>query len=156
MNFKPADFLISVFEFFSVLLPGVMVCFFINIQYSKFIFGTVKYLGTMDSKGVERWIIFLFASFLIGHLLYALGSKLDSFYDKNFQSSKAARNFHLTFLAADYLKTTKEDNIKKNTFENTYSTAKFETRKYRHKQQNNGNDLSAFNCVANLQETQDR
>ena len=76
MNFEPQKFFIGLMDFFSILLPGVLLTYLLMGE------GPVV-LGDRYSRlaGAEDWAALLFASYLFGHLVFLLGSWLDEFYD---------------------------------------------------------------------------
>jgi 8-oxo-dGTP pyrophosphatase MutT (NUDIX family) len=78
MGFEPQKFFIGLVDFFSILLPGALLAYLSkNWAAAKFLHQN-GYL--LDST--ERIIVFLFASYLIGHLVFLLGSFLDEWvYD---------------------------------------------------------------------------
>lgn len=77
MNFDPQKFFIGLIDFFSILLPGALLTYLLMGEVGLFV------LGERYSKlaGAEAWAVFLFASYLFGHLVFLLGSWLDEFYD---------------------------------------------------------------------------
>lgn len=77
MNFEPQKFFIGLMDFFSILLPGALLTYLLMGNVGLLV------LGDRYSKlaGAEAWAVFLFASYLFGHLVFLLGSWLDEFYD---------------------------------------------------------------------------
>lgn len=77
---KPGDFLIGVVDFFAILLPGAVVAFFLTgtagayAQHRPEIFGDNPSALWADARG---WAIFAIASYLLGQIVYLLGSLLD-------------------------------------------------------------------------------
>jgi len=70
---KPSDFFFGVSEFFSILLPGVIVTIITVIlvfgyDYRRF--------------GTNEWALLLIASYIVGHILFAIGSWWDLLYEK--------------------------------------------------------------------------
>ena len=64
MKFDPQTFFIGLIDFFSILLPGGLLAYAVRALYfSAFILNTT-----------ESWIVFLFASYLLGHFIFLLGS----------------------------------------------------------------------------------
>jgi len=62
MTFKPSDLFVGIVDFFSVLLPGAVLAF--ALQLAK--------VGFIESQLVNRsqqtkWIVFVLASYLLGH-----------------------------------------------------------------------------------------
>ncbi len=70
---KPSDFYMGMSEFLSVLIPGFIVAA-----------GVSMYLEIITYKNltVNEWAALLVASYILGHILFALGSYWDDFYDK--------------------------------------------------------------------------
>ncbi|SEJ19770.1 hypothetical protein SAMN04244579_03457 [Azotobacter beijerinckii] len=77
MNFDPQKFFIGLMDFFSILLPGALLTWLLMGEMGPVV------LGDRYAKlaGAEVWAVFLFASYLFGHLVFQLGSWLDEFYD---------------------------------------------------------------------------
>ncbi len=74
MKFEPETFFIGIIDFFSILLPGAVVTAVVTPEAKSVLFGPVfpAYAGE-----AEQWAIFLFASYLLGHFFFFLGSRLD-------------------------------------------------------------------------------
>lgn len=70
MDFEPQKFFIGLIDFFSILLPGVLVTYLMKWEY---LLATDEYATLVDTKG---WIAFLFSSYLLGHFIFLLGSLL--------------------------------------------------------------------------------
>lgn len=85
MAAKPGDFLIGVFDFFAILLPGAVAAFFgigVAREYvSKHqdVFGALP--ADLTWADTRAWVIFAVASYLLGQFVYMLGSSIDAFYD---------------------------------------------------------------------------
>ncbi|KWC42427.1 hypothetical protein WL51_03565 [Burkholderia ubonensis] len=77
MNFDPQKFFIGLMDFFSILLPGVLLTWLLMGEVGPVVLGD-RY-AKLD--GAQAWAAFLFASYLFGHLVFLLGSWLDEFYD---------------------------------------------------------------------------
>jgi hypothetical protein len=77
MNFEPQKFFIGLMDFFSILLPGVLLTYLLMDEMGPVV------LGDRYAKlaGAETWAAFLLASYLFGHLVFLLGSWLDGIYD---------------------------------------------------------------------------
>jgi hypothetical protein len=77
MNFDPQKFFIGLMDFFSILLPGALLTYLLIGEVGPVV------LGDRYAKlpGMEAWADFLVASYLLGHLVFLLGSWLDEFYD---------------------------------------------------------------------------
>jgi mannose-6-phosphate isomerase-like protein (cupin superfamily) len=78
MKFDPQSFFIGVIDFFSVLLPGALVAYLARDEL-----GPILGLGAKFPQygEAERWAVFLFASYLLGHFIFLVGAKLDDIYD---------------------------------------------------------------------------
>ena len=72
MNFDPQKFFIGIVDLFSVLLPGAAAAY-LAWQW-PFVRGLI---GADIGSGPQAWLIFFFASYLIGHFLFLIGAKLD-------------------------------------------------------------------------------
>lgn len=77
MNFDPQKFFIGLMDFFSILLPGALLTYLLMGEMGPVVLGD-RY-ATL--AGAEAWAAFLFASYLLGHLVFLLGSWLDGIYD---------------------------------------------------------------------------
>ena len=77
MNLKKQRFFIRPMVFFSILLPGALLTYLLMGEVGPAVLGD-RY-ATL--AGAEAWAVFLFASYLFGHLVFLLGSWLDGIYD---------------------------------------------------------------------------
>lgn len=77
MNFEPQKLFIGLMDFFSILLPGALLTFLLMDVAGPTVLGN-RYAELI---GAEGWAAFLFVSYLLGHLVFLLGSWLDGFYD---------------------------------------------------------------------------
>ena len=80
MNVEPQKFFIGLIDFFSILLPGALLTYMLKNDAGPLLLGdNYETLGE-----VEAWTVFLFASYLLGHFSFLLGSwKLDDeVYDR--------------------------------------------------------------------------
>ena len=78
MNFDPQKFFIGLVDFFSVLMPGALLAYLGNNFTTDLLPGQPCF----PQDRPENWMIFLFASYLLGHFLFLIGSILDDFvYD---------------------------------------------------------------------------
>lgn len=73
MNFDPQKFFIGIVDLFSVLLPGAAVLFFLVWQSAD----AREFIQTDIGSGPHVWLLLFFASYLIGHFLFMIGSWLD-------------------------------------------------------------------------------
>jgi hypothetical protein len=82
---KPGDFLLGVLDFFAILLPGAMAAW-LAVQY-------IPARGLRDALllGFEKqgepsdWVTvgaFLLASYVLGHFVFMMGSRLDGSFDR--------------------------------------------------------------------------
>lgn len=67
MNFEPQKFFIGMVDFFSILMPGALLAYL----------GVLLSQGCFRLVGAETWMVFFFASYLLGHFVFLLGAKLD-------------------------------------------------------------------------------
>jgi len=79
MNIDAQKLFVGLMDFFSILLPGALMTY---LAMDKWGFGTAV-LGARYERltETEAWAVFLFASYLFGHLVFMAGSWLDEFYD---------------------------------------------------------------------------
>ena len=77
MNFDPQKFFVGLVDFFSILLPGAAITMLVADTVGPALFGG-RY-GTLT--GAPAWAVFLFSSYLTGHLVFLLSSLLDGPYD---------------------------------------------------------------------------
>ena len=77
MNFEPQKFFIGIIDLFSMLLPGAVIAYLAKQS------GIVATMIPLEiGPGAEGWLAFFFASYLIGHLVFLAGAKLDDWlYD---------------------------------------------------------------------------
>lgn len=69
---KPGDYYLGMSEFFSVLMPG-----FITVSAISIYFDIIK----DNNLGINEWIVVMLASYILGHVLFALGSYWDEIYE---------------------------------------------------------------------------
>jgi len=67
MDVKPSDFFLGPIDLFAVLVPGALGCFLIRDLAASYVFGATQ------PTGIERWIALALGSYILGHLLLALG-----------------------------------------------------------------------------------
>lgn len=72
---KPGDFFVGIIDLFAIFLPGGVLTFALLIEYDVF-FSQVASL-----TGARGWVAFLFASYLLGHIIFMVGARLDVLYD---------------------------------------------------------------------------
>jgi len=97
MNIDPQKFFIGLMDVFSILLPGALLTYLLMGEVGPVVLGD-RYATLV---GAEAWAAFLVASYLLGHLVFLLGSWLDEFYDwtrrhtLDAQIAQLARRGHL-------------------------------------------------------------
>jgi len=86
MKFDPQTFFIGVIDFFSVLMPGAVITSLLKANVEPMLFGPIfpKY-----NSELEGWAVFLFSSYLLGHFIFLLGSRLDDSYDRIRKATEA-------------------------------------------------------------------
>jgi ADP-ribose pyrophosphatase YjhB (NUDIX family) len=77
MKFEPEKLFIGLMDFFSILLPGALLTALLMDEVGPVVLGP-RYVKL---EGAAAWAAFLFASYLLGHLVFLLGSWLDEVYD---------------------------------------------------------------------------
>ena len=78
MNFDPQKFFIGLMDFFSILLPGASLTYLTMDVTGPFLLTSARYAHLQGSEGTA---VFLFGSYLLGHLIFLLGAWLDELYD---------------------------------------------------------------------------
>ena len=100
LSFEPQKFFIGLIDFFSILMPGALLAFVLRIRIERWP-ELDQRLRTLD--GPKGWVAFLVASYMLGHLVFLLGSWLDEAYDwlrgrtldKQIQQlSRSGKTFH--------------------------------------------------------------
>ncbi len=100
MKLKPQDFFIGVIDFFSVILPGALVTYFLKVLLSANDFGVYKVFPLPESE-TQQWIVFLVATYIIGHIIFLVASFLDKLvYDKRLSKLFYKKNFDFAYLTA--------------------------------------------------------
>jgi ADP-ribose pyrophosphatase len=78
MSFEPEKFFIGLMDFFSILLPGALLTYFVQDTAGEWLLGK-RYLNAPDSEAAIR---FAFSSYLLGHFIFLAGSWIDdAIYD---------------------------------------------------------------------------
>jgi 8-oxo-dGTP pyrophosphatase MutT (NUDIX family) len=72
---EPQKFFVGVVDLFAILMPGALLAYIAKAG-TPITFGGLTALG-----GTEGWAVFLFASYLLGHMIFLIGSWLDFAYD---------------------------------------------------------------------------
>ncbi|MGE3163993.1 MAG: NUDIX domain-containing protein [Planctomycetota bacterium] len=78
MSFDPQKFFIGLMDFFSILLPGALLTYLLMDDVGPVVLGDRH----AELTGAQAWAAILFASYLLGHLVFLLGSWLDGIYDR--------------------------------------------------------------------------
>lgn len=107
MSYKPSDLFLGVIDFFAVILPGTLIAF-LMLDFAKTnLFGLV--LPAINSE-IQGWSVFIFASYLLGHLVFLLGAFLDPVYDRVYVKRKRRNGDNLL----DYATSVKNESLGKN------------------------------------------
>jgi hypothetical protein len=77
MGAKPNDFLIGIGEFVGILLPGSAIAYVLLPALNRL----AKEYGLTQLHGTALWVAVAIISYLAGHLVFLIGSFLDSPYD---------------------------------------------------------------------------
>jgi len=77
---KPGDFLLGVTDFFAVLLPGALAMW-LAAQYAPADLSRHLLPGGADADRIVDWTVFLLGSYVLGHFVFMIGSRLDRVYD---------------------------------------------------------------------------
>jgi hypothetical protein len=78
---KPSDFFIGVIDFFSVILPGALLSYFLSGMFYGKLFGEGAMFPEPTTEAA-KWIVFLLAAYIVGNLIFMLASFLDATYDR--------------------------------------------------------------------------
>ncbi len=78
MDFEPQKFFVGLVDFFSILMPGVVLTYLLKDTAGPWVLGTEYF----SLHGAEAWVVLLFSSYLLGHFLFLIASLLDDYlYD---------------------------------------------------------------------------
>ena len=90
MKFEPETFFIGVIDFFSVMLPGAVMTYLLKNEALC----ELNRAGFPEIQGeAAGWAIFLFCSYLVGHFIFLIGSKLDDWvYQRIRDANKASES----------------------------------------------------------------
>src|SRR5215471_20124810 len=77
---KPGDFLLGVTDVFAVLLPGALAMW-LAAQYAPADLSRHLLPGGADADRIVDWTVFLLGSYVLGHFVFMIGSRLDRVYD---------------------------------------------------------------------------
>jgi 8-oxo-dGTP pyrophosphatase MutT (NUDIX family) len=79
MNFEPQKFFVGLVDFFSIFMPGAVLAYAVKDCAASSFLGFDTYFPI---SGTEAAVVFLFASYLLGHLAFLLSAALDEWvYD---------------------------------------------------------------------------
>jgi 8-oxo-dGTP pyrophosphatase MutT (NUDIX family) len=92
MNFDPKNFFIGLIDFFSIILPGAILTYLLKDDGWGWVFRGERSLP----DGTEGWMVFVLASYLLGHFIFLLSAWLDEWYD---HTRKATLNHQIKQLA---------------------------------------------------------
>jgi hypothetical protein len=82
VNFDPQKLFIGLMDFFSILLPGALLTYLLMGEVGPVVLGNRYDKLAYAEAGAQAWAAFLFASYLLGHIVFLLGALLDWPYDK--------------------------------------------------------------------------
>jgi hypothetical protein len=103
MSFKPSDIFIGVIDFFSVILPGALITFFLAGHFEATIFGEGKLFPALTTV-TQKWIAFLLASYIVGNLVFVVASWLDLLVYKRIRKLFFERNNDLSYKTATLIR----------------------------------------------------
>lgn len=79
MSAEPEKFHVGMIDFFSIILPGAILAFHLRVPAQQYIAPAFYPAPQSDAEG---WVIFLVASYVLGHFVFVAGSQLDRYYDR--------------------------------------------------------------------------
>jgi hypothetical protein len=79
---KPGEFLIGVQDFFAVILPGAIATWLASHYLPENFASVLDMASGAELERAARWAIFFFSSYILGHFVFMLGSRLDETYDR--------------------------------------------------------------------------
>ncbi len=109
---KPGDFFVGIIDLFAIFLPGGVLTFIICNDYSSF------FLKIAPLTGSQYWVAFLFCSYLIGHIIFMTGARIDNLYDYH-RKKRAPYTNESAYQCASNIKSkfhAKEENESVNTY----------------------------------------
>lgn len=71
MNFEPQKFFVGLIDFFAVWLPGALLIYLFMNGTGPSLFEGARF---EKASGSEAVVVFLFASYLVGHFIFLIGS----------------------------------------------------------------------------------
>lgn len=78
MKTEPGSFYLGVIDVFSIMLPGALLAYFLPDFIDT---GVLWSLLLRPGKEIHEWLMFLFPSYLFGHIVFLVSSFLDKLYD---------------------------------------------------------------------------
>lgn len=82
MSAEPDKFYIGVVDLFSILLPGAVLAYLVRSEAGSLKSWLPPGVTDREFSEPEGWALFLFASYLLGHFVFMVGSWLDDWvYD---------------------------------------------------------------------------
>ncbi|MFN8940364.1 MAG: hypothetical protein ACK5ZJ_11540 [Acidobacteriota bacterium] len=78
MNFSPSELFIKLLDFFSILFPGALLAYFLQDSAAT---ARIPPKSIEKMSEAEQLAVLFAASYLLGHLLFLLGSWLDELDD---------------------------------------------------------------------------
>ncbi len=90
MSVKPSDYFSIMMEFFGILLPGALLCF-LFLPEAKYLFAVLK---IQINIGYQEWIVFIVASYLVGHYVNYFGRTIRLSYNRLLFSFEKLRTYH--------------------------------------------------------------
>ena len=90
---KPGELYLGVLDFFAVILPGAIAAAILEHALGAAVFGTVL---TVPKSETAQWAAFLVSAYLLGHLIFLVGSWVDPLYGR-LRSRFAEREYHWVF-----------------------------------------------------------
>jgi len=76
LNFEPQKFFVGLIDFLSILMPGALLTYIVGDCAWARVFRGERLMPTET----EGWVVFLFASYLLGHFIFLMSTWIDAFY----------------------------------------------------------------------------
>lgn len=96
---KPSDFFIGVIDFFSVMLPGALLTYFLKGRFYGQWFGNERLFPEPGSEAA-KWVVFLLIAYILGNLIFMLSSFIDYTYDRILRRRFFQSKYDLSFKSA--------------------------------------------------------
>jgi hypothetical protein len=90
MNVKQGDYVLSLLEFFGIILPGALLCF-LFLPEARYILAS---LDIQEVKGYQEWIAFIVISYLAGYYVNYFGRTIRVSYNRLLFSFEKLRTYH--------------------------------------------------------------